>query len=400
MYIFAEPATEEAVAAIQSQNAAKIEEFERNILGLKREIQSEGRLDQEDEGKWDNIQASVEKAMEEDELSIDGPKNNQESGIDNTEESESTTPHDILERDQAIAEDEPLEANKKSEAAIASDEADEAEDRDEIEDDQALEPSADCEGSGLEEHHDAMDPVDSDEENRIQQDSEVEEDDADDSDLGEYANDKSAVIDDSANKILETSKSATGNGQDGHVLESDATEVPEDSTTDETNHEVKQQSSPNTGTEDTKKAADTIPAPEKAAAENHSEADQAIPTTTQETKQADSGPSSSGDILAMTLTLRNKVNNQYVQRPTSFTEKDAWSIEYSLLEVPSQERAKVLYEACQKRRKKKLDDQRVPEDADTVSAYLANLRRLSKSGRKWRKALDEEESKTAAEVLD
>lgn len=105
------------------------------------------------------------------------------------------------------------------------------------------------------------------------------------------------------------------------------------------------------------------------------------------------------EVLAMTLTLRNKVNGAFVLRPDALKSDDEWSIEYSLVEVPDPRRAWSLYEACQARRQKKLEAPMPQEDADKVNYYIKNLRELSQRGRVWRDQMDESERGKPVRIL-
>ena len=105
------------------------------------------------------------------------------------------------------------------------------------------------------------------------------------------------------------------------------------------------------------------------------------------------------EVLAMTLTLRNKVNGAFVLRPDALKSDDEWSIEYSLVEVPDPRRAWSLYEACQARRQKKLEAPMPQEDADKVNYYIKNLRKLSQRGRVWRDQMDESERGKPVRIL-
>ncbi|KAJ9662984.1 hypothetical protein H2201_005862 [Coniosporium apollinis] len=97
-------------------------------------------------------------------------------------------------------------------------------------------------------------------------------------------------------------------------------------------------------------------------------------------------------LLAMSLTVRNKVNNQYVNRPSDLTATDEWDIEYSLSEIEDASRAWTVYEACKQRRAKQF----VREEAErkpSMDFYREQLRELSRRGRRWRReqdALDDE----------
>lgn len=55
-------------------------------------------------------------------------------------------------------------------------------------------------------------------------------------------------------------------------------------------------------------------------------------------------------LFAMYVTIRNKVNNEPVERPENLRSSDKWDIEYAMEELHG-ERAAKLYRSCQKRRK-------------------------------------------------
>ncbi|KAI9822279.1 MAG: hypothetical protein M1832_003102 [Thelocarpon impressellum] len=104
MYVFAEPVTEEEVEEVQNGNKAKIEQFEREVLGLDG---PEGDADEspggrESEGEWGDIQAKVEQEMthDEDSLAPDAP----EPGSAVTT-SETDNPHDGAEAEHTEADD-------------------------------------------------------------------------------------------------------------------------------------------------------------------------------------------------------------------------------------------------------------------------------------------------------
>ena len=115
-------------------------------------------------------------------------------------------------------------------------------------------------------------------------------------------------------------------------------------------------------------------------------------------KEIDSRQENGGNVLAMTLTLRNKVDGAFVLRPENLDSSNNWSIEYSLVEVTEGDRAWKLYQACRTRRKKKLDAM-PEEDADKVSYYIRNLRKMSKQGMHWRRRMDEYQESQPVEVL-
>ncbi|KAI9683196.1 MAG: hypothetical protein M1829_005987 [Trizodia sp. TS-e1964] len=108
-------------------------------------------------------------------------------------------------------------------------------------------------------------------------------------------------------------------------------------------------------------------------------------------------PIQNPEVLAMTLTIRNKINGEYQIRPEILGENDEWSIEYSLAEVTTHSRSWTLYKACQARRRAALTFEE--EDDEKASYFIQNLRALSIKGRMWRKNQDELDSKRAISVL-
>ena len=312
MYIFAEPVTEEQVEEIQSNNTAKIHEFERNILGLVRGKGSSKINSREDDSKWEDIRADVQEAMDKDELSMDESGQNEEANNEDLEGIGSAPDR------PTVFEQDPL-YNRKSPADAQDD---------------VIVPPIEREGDDCD-----SDEVDREEEPR----KEVGVDKGPDTD----------EVTESLNAKDDTSSS------------------PEAQPSDALNKDGQQ--------------------------EYQTQADQPfLDSIDQEAAKADiDAESSSEDILAMTLTLRNKVNGEDVLRPESMTATDEWSVEYSLVEVPVPSRARALYKACQSRRSKKME----PEDSDVVSGFVQKLRNLSANGRAWRKEQDQRDEKEPVQVL-
>ena len=105
-----------------------------------------------------------------------------------------------------------------------------------------------------------------------------------------------------------------------------------------------------------------------------------------EAQQTENEQLAGREILAMTLTIRNKVNGRFVSRPQNLTTSDDWSIEYSLSKIASPTRAWALYEACRQRRRELRGD--VETEDDEVSHYVRRLREMSEAGRVWRGTQD------------
>ncbi|KAK3169533.1 hypothetical protein OEA41_008917 [Lepraria neglecta] len=409
MYIFAEPVTEQQVAEIQSQNEAKIEAFNRNILGLHRGEEVESQDTEEDDSKWDNIQADVQEAMDKDELSVNDLSKEYHAEEEEVEDSE------LGSEEQGVFEEGPLYANKNnshdSEDATATatgseaneengedgkDAIDEVESDEEVEEqDQEQDEEVDQELTEEEQGNENSDEVEESRENE-----EFEENAGDDSDVEELVGEEESTgVSEDDSQGSEQSTVATS--EDVIAVEDiaeaeDKGESLLDATTD---HEA---------TEDHTKAASDAktkreyvpPMPGAEEEEFPTEADQPfLDSITEELAEADDATSPGQDILAMTLTVRNKVNGKFVLRPERLTAQDSWSIEYSLVEVSSQPRARALYEACQLRRKKRLDTPEVPEEEEVLNQYLLRLRELSAKGKKWRARMDKEDRKKPTQVL-
>ncbi|KAF2095236.1 Pet127-domain-containing protein [Rhizodiscina lignyota] len=91
-------------------------------------------------------------------------------------------------------------------------------------------------------------------------------------------------------------------------------------------------------------------------------------------------------LLALTLTIRNKVNGQAVQRPENpFAPGDKWKVEYSFSEIESARQAWALYEATKKRRAEILDNEQEPYG---LKEFRRQVVEFAKKGREWRAEQD------------
>ena len=405
MYIFAEPVTEQQVAEIQSQNEAKIEAFNRNILGLHRGEEVESQDTEEDDSKWDNIQADVQEAMDKDELSVNDPSKEQDAEDDEVEDS------GLGSEKQVVFEEGPLYANKNnahnSEDATTTATGSEGNEEngeddkdaiDEVESDEEVDDQDEEVDQELTEEEQGNENSDKAEESRGNE--EFEENAGDDSDVEELVGeDESTKVSEDESQSSEQSTIATSE---------DVIEVEDIAEAEDKGESLLDATTDHEATEDHTKAASDAktkreyvpPMPGAEEEEFPTEADQPfLDSITEELAEADDATSSGQDILAMTLTVRNKVNGKFILRPEHLTAQDSWSIEYSLVEVSSQRRARALYEACQLRRKKRLDTPEVPEEEEVLNQYLLRLRELSAKGKKWRARMDKEDRKKPTQVL-
>ena len=373
MYIFAEPVTEEQVAEIQSQKDAEIQEFERNILGLKRGKDSDTNDAPEIDPKWEQIQSDVQKAMEEDELCED------RSGID--EDTEGTEPNsnrpEVFEQGPLYARKSASGASNGATAVSAGYEEDEGENKEEVEDEEDRD-DRDSDGNG-----------DFEESRRQGGPKEFLIDEAD-------VNATDAVK--TEHKVDETGT------QQNNVAPSEGYPVQvqsiinvsrEERNEDDTLSAISRQQGTN--------AELSTSAEGEGQQEYQTPTGQALPDRNNaEVVQAETAATSSGSegLLAMTLTLRNKVNGKYVDRPETMRAADEWSVEYSLSDVSAQGKARALYDACVLRRKKKLERQQVSDEEEAViPGFIQHLRSLSRKGRNWRKKQDEMDEERPVQMV-
>lgn len=375
MYVFAEPVTEEQVAEIQSQNNAKIKEFERSILGLTRENDSETDDAREVDPKWEKIQADVQKAIEKDELFDDGSNQGQEA-IDEGAEVTEFTPirPEVFEHGPLYATKSAADADDGTFAASAGNEEDEGDHEDEDDTD----GEGECENKEEEEEE-------GEGEGDLNENEEVEESRRQEvpKALLEGETEINAI------DTVEAERTVDGDGTDEKYptkFQNTTDLSREEPNDDNTPGATFGQQSINDASEpkDDEQCSRVPPDPEPNA-------------IVQADTTAMSSPSQ--DILAMTLTIRNKVNGEDVLRPEIMTAADEWSIEYSLTEIPTQSKAIALYHACKVRRRKKMESSLMPDDEDAVSGYIQSLRKLSRQGRRWRKKQDQMDRERPVQVL-
>lgn len=389
MYIFAEPVTEEQVAEIQNANQAKAKEFERNVLGR--------GLDQDSGPQWADIQAEVEKAMDKDELALDETQGSRQ----NRQEM----------HDPDLSGDSQLGANAliddgEEDSGVATAEGED--------DDGTYEEAEDDEGQDEEEGEPEEEEEDNDNEN--EQDEDEDEgvgEEVGEADEGAEECGSGEDIDEQRHEPSTLNYEGAAMAEEGNVVEVENDGVnqlfskatpPSDSAGN-----TEDMSKPSDREDSTISSAPlTTSAPDDPNSAQYrsedppefaTEADRSFLDVLSANSTHTDSDSPADDILAMTLTLRNRVNGQYVLRPTDMTAKDKWEIEYSLVEVPLQARARALYQACQLRRQKKLADEVAPEgQEEVISGYVRRLREMSAKGKIWRAERDETDRESGEPV--
>ncbi|KAL7625502.1 hypothetical protein AAE478_004722 [Parahypoxylon ruwenzoriense] len=88
------------------------------------------------------------------------------------------------------------------------------------------------------------------------------------------------------------------------------------------------------------------------------------------------------NLLGMVLTIKNKVNGQYVIRPEKLTKADDWTVEYNIEDILGK-RAKTIYQQCQSRRRKIFADTG-DKEAEWYRMFCGDLSKHTEAGRRFR----------------
>ncbi|KAI0525294.1 mitochondrial protein Pet127-domain-containing protein [Xylaria bambusicola] len=91
---------------------------------------------------------------------------------------------------------------------------------------------------------------------------------------------------------------------------------------------------------------------------------------------------SDSELLALTLTIKNRVNGAYVDRPRELSEEDDWTVEYEIGEV-EQRRAKIIYDKLMQRRRQTLETSN-NKDQEWYQMFKGNLPKFTQQGREYR----------------
>ena len=390
MYIFAEPITEEQIEELQSHSDAEVEEFERNILGLGK-ADAEGEDSHGEDDKWADMQANVEEEMDNDEASLTAPDGEEilpkDTGVAQGIEHESVEDQD----DDSVWAKDALQASDGNsditstviDQYVGDEDQDDDESEDVTKEDNGTPTPVDLGGDseGIGEDHfrgdgspqepegdpiEFVNPMEADEGSQDNPGIEIEEQMAE-TEAGDEAGQD-------AGKAERADAIDMANDTEATLSEAPAVTVTEsESESEELKTESQSESPPPEDLEANEKGFDT-------------DADAPFLNTVAE--EASPPPNPAQEVLAMTLTIRNKVNDRYVIRPENLSSSDRWQVEYALSEVEKPTKAWSLYQASQARRRKQLD--KADDDDDkTVETYIKNLRMLSRKGKEWREQQDE-----------
>lgn len=346
MYIFVEPVTEAQVEEIQARSSEKIKEFERNLLGLHGGIQSSTARLGDDASDWADIQDSVQEAMYRDELDLVKD-----------------------EEDRAIIE--PKRDARNEEDIAASGEG--TRDKFEMED-------------GKPDTKDLKDDVEAMENRQEREIDSASERKTDEDEEKSKADLNTGNGEERGDAESNTYAEVLGVAEDSQGAREDEIAGNPSDTLDIQQQYAQLQAARADAIELSEEHVNTqsLSLPENAGREQEAP----VSITKEEVLEQ-------GELLAMTLTIRNKVNAEYVTRPDILTASDTWTVEYSLSEIKHADQAWDLYRACQKRRMKKL----VPDEDEEISRYIQELREMSQRGAIWRRVMDEGDKLRPPNVL-
>lgn len=366
MYIFAKPVTPDEIEAIQGANKKIIEKFERDMMGLepKEEQEAEVAVEKASEEPveeateesvaepeareeittadvWEDMVVKVEEALENEEHGVTSVREAIEQALRSSGLLEASAPAEVRRYlDELLEALTSAESGKVDESAADS-AAEESESAVSAEATTDTKVEVATEG---EEEPTLKDLV-------LRLASQVK---ADRSEVAKGESDASvAAADDSKLRKFETILSEL-------ISKSRDTEITEG-----------EQSTASTDASATSKSAH----PENEIAS----LDETVHTKTNATSVL---PESSPELLGMILTIRNKVNGEYVERPEHLRRTDKWEVEYSLEDMPTL-RAETIYKMVIQRRRKTLDDQ---EDRDKAwyEMFQGALNKFTKKGRRHR----------------
>ncbi|KAI9718898.1 MAG: hypothetical protein M1812_003782 [Candelaria pacifica] len=338
MYVFVEPVTEEQIQQIQTTNQEKIAEFERNVLGLNdRDSTNDTSAADKAAAKeeWAELQAEVAQEMDNDEMS---PQRDKAALV-----------IDAGTIDGSLGDSRPTQENFEHGGVVETDAAADGEEISKL----RLNSVADTHQNNHE--HSNADPI-----------------------LHDFKPENVGAAPGGTEERKEQHENGPESAQTSHV----PTRIPE---IDGEKEVAEMRETLSRVRDDPSKVKMEIQ--DSGQGEDSEMPADAVFLDNIEEEQASIIPEGSdGSLLAMTVTIRNKVNDKYVLRPSDLGADDKWSVEYSIAEVPTASRAWSLYGACMARRKEKMDSADVDEDDVAANYYLRKMRELSEKGKEWRKS--------------
>lgn len=470
MYVFAEPVGEQDIKNVQDAGKAKIEEFERKVLGLgpldaetapspdnEEPAQDDGpeeddleqdeldeALGEPNEGPatkevpdaaiWEDVRSKVEDAMEDDELGVAAVREAIEDALEQSGLLDPQSPEETRSYVDSLLSALAPDVSPEQTEGIIPDPDSAVESQDQVEEQSASdedqepptiegEDAAETDNLAEEEPVETTDTSEGEDEYRTAQESQVDENAESDvssreavSDLSDSSasaptettldSEESAYVaednlkpdqEEQVEELKELSgASSLSNLKDLIVRMTrniDEREVFERDMDDEDDSKLREferilgkmmadSRGASTGTQATdvegelKESGDASTDPSAAATESPAGG------------AGEAEPAEEKQLLGMVLTIRNRVNGSYVQRPENLDQSDKWDIEYNIQEMPDV-RARALYEKLLSRRKKALKSEG-DRDAAWYEMFQGSLEKHTNAGRKFR---EEEEAR-------
>ncbi|KAB5575678.1 mitochondrial protein Pet127-domain-containing protein [Coniochaeta sp. 2T2.1] len=422
MYVFAKPVTQEQIEEVQNKNKAAVEAFERDMMGLVRDekddaeeetplLQEEDQSAEEDEETsldvWEDMRLKVEEALENDEQGENFVRDAIEealeaSGLLKTESVELKQRYLEALMEAIVSEDEAETSEPSGDANVTAGEMSiggEGEGATETVNDAPVQ--AEPVGEVLEEA-DRRSPDVQEAEQEIAGQELVEgevESEAMPQELDTAPEPDTPAEQDTASEQLPlkdlimrlAAKSRAGSAvyketKDG-LEEDDSSDWQKLRKFEEILREI---------VEKTPKATDSSAVEEASPSEATEQGNEPVPSSTetpasdQETaKEADAAASDAvdsihqgDDILGMIVTMRNKVDGKFVERPEDLKKTSTWEVHYTIEEL-AKDRASNIYRQTIERRRKMLE--RSEDVSKWNRGFKQKLETLSKGGRAWRR---------------
>ncbi|KAK8066965.1 mRNA degradation protein [Apiospora hydei] len=469
MYVFAKPVGDQEIKQVQEATKAKIEEFERNVLGLgstnagttsspdneeaakdigfDEDVIMEDELDETlaetetseasatkevpDAAIWEDVRSKVEDAMEDDELGVAAVREAIEDALEQSGLLEGQSPEETRNYVDSLLNALSPDASPEQTEGVIADPDDVVDSQDHAEEQSVPDETADAEVSD-EKPVEALDDAKFDDREPSAEESREDVNAESNTSSNEADSDPSVSIpivetialegDQGVDSLTEESTSVTSPAAEMEVSGSrldhgeqveelkelsgtsglsnlkdyivrmaqniDGKDVSERDMDDEDDSKLREferilgqmmtgSRAASSSTAQASDAEDGLEESGDAAAE---------PSAPAAKPQAGEGeeaePAQDKQLLGMVLTIRNRVNGSYVQRPEHLDQSDKWDIEYNIQNLP-EGRAWVLYDKLCGRRRKALKHEG-DRDAAWYEMFQGSLDKHTKAGRKFR----------------
>ena len=347
MYIFAEPVTEEQADELQATGEAAQKKFARTVVGV-------GKDDSEVQAAWQDIQDEVDEQVDEDrngETVAEDQAEENELSSDGDTVVESSLEHTAVQQDDIIGDHEdPAEHLVEPETHPSADAA-------AVKNNDPVALTAEQGDQEMIIHDEKMPAV--------HDGTDIHAEEANDLEAG-FSTDETPMTNNSAENAIEESITPEIAASTEHAPANDGVH----------DHIIKESidsgSAGNIGRAPVANDVQDKPAAESATLEGA-----ARPEDVPKPAEAKKGP-----LMGWTLTIRNKVNGEYVSRPEQLEQQDEWKIEYHIQEISEATRWK-LYGSVVYRRQQLvgLDNKAVNKG---LHQYRELIQRYSARGREWR----------------